>query len=205
MRYILQTDLFRCGPIGIANALRWAGSKFTWRDIRPSLDTLCGCDKENNCSSSFEEGLSAACHGILQGAVEPTIVTNDAYGDMVKMFDHVRAGGSALVLYFRIKTDGSRKSHVFFVPEVDEKEWTATCVNLHKDKKLETVHFNYLVYLAGPSTWGFSHKIWLLSKIEEERGERIRAASERISEFPVESFRNRIRSPGPVEPNELAA
>lgn len=42
-RWVSQTDDFRCGPIGIINALKWAGIKISWGGNCKTLTDLTKC------------------------------------------------------------------------------------------------------------------------------------------------------------------
>src|SRR5882672_202506 len=43
MNYVLQRDKFRCGPIAILNALRWAGEDVPFREGLKQLSEQCKC------------------------------------------------------------------------------------------------------------------------------------------------------------------
>jgi len=42
-RYIKQRDEYSCGAIGVANALKWAGKRFSYRDEAKSFIKKCKC------------------------------------------------------------------------------------------------------------------------------------------------------------------
>jgi hypothetical protein len=43
MTYIVQRDRYRCGPVAIFNALRWAGETVTYEKDIKRLSRLCEC------------------------------------------------------------------------------------------------------------------------------------------------------------------
>lgn len=44
-RYVRQRDNYSCGPVAIANALKWAGSKFSYRRYHPMFIAAAKCQK----------------------------------------------------------------------------------------------------------------------------------------------------------------
>jgi hypothetical protein len=45
-RYVKQTDEFRCGPVAVINAVKWAGGNLTKKDL-PRLTKMCECTFSN--------------------------------------------------------------------------------------------------------------------------------------------------------------
>jgi hypothetical protein len=43
MTYIVQRDSYRCGPVAILNALRWAGADVTYKGMIGRLTQMCEC------------------------------------------------------------------------------------------------------------------------------------------------------------------
>lgn len=49
-RYIKQQDTFRCGPLAVANAAKWGGHSFSWRESKHYFTELCKCEYPNGCN-----------------------------------------------------------------------------------------------------------------------------------------------------------
>lgn len=62
MRYLKQRDQYSCGPVAIANAMKWAGSKESASKIRKRFIQECKCSpKHNGCyTDDLEEALCEA-------------------------------------------------------------------------------------------------------------------------------------------------
>ena len=43
VKYVKQQDRFRCGPVAIINAMRWAGKDVSYKKAIPRLTTSCKC------------------------------------------------------------------------------------------------------------------------------------------------------------------
>lgn len=57
-RYVKQTDLFRCGPVVIANAMKWAGVSYSWAKNKKKLTKLCNSDPNKSGSHPLFAGTT---------------------------------------------------------------------------------------------------------------------------------------------------
>lgn len=95
-RYYKQRDEFRCGPIAIFNALKWAGGfpGLTAKQALPRLTTLCECVKPHGTyHRPLDKTLRLAGRGFFD--------VRRVYAPKLKEIEkHLRAGG-AIIINFR--------------------------------------------------------------------------------------------------------
>ena len=63
-RWIRQQDTFRCGPVAVANALKWAGIPCSWKRDKDYLSELCRVNRTwGTKPKDFENALREASGG----------------------------------------------------------------------------------------------------------------------------------------------
>lgn len=119
VRYKKQTDTFRCGPIAILNALKWAG-------IKPDLKKL---ERQTKCKSPSS---GTSCQN-LQSAIFSYKEIRVRVSHKVRI-DDVRShlfSGKSIVYFFRYhnKKDNGRYGHFFFIDGISKTGKSLYVVN----------------------------------------------------------------------------
>jgi hypothetical protein len=155
MRYLKQRDKYSCGPIAIANAIKWYGGKERAKDLRKHFISVCECSPNHGASVEMihkaileESGFHCICP-----IVQPKIEDLDKY---------LNNGWVAiLVIYYFL--DGAYGSHAFLCTRSTPKmyeviNWgsrrkTVSKISKHAMKK--DLDFNYRSFfsLHYPVAW----------------------------------------------------
>lgn len=57
MRWVRQDNSYTCGPVALANALKWSGESFSYKKRRAEFIKLTKCDKDGTHDDAFESAL----------------------------------------------------------------------------------------------------------------------------------------------------
>lgn len=90
MRYIKQRDNYSCGPVALANAMKWAGSKDSASALRKHFIPICNCTPEDGGTRPWD----------LHSALETIdIISFDKieYPSLQDLDDHLDGGGIVLL------------------------------------------------------------------------------------------------------------
>jgi hypothetical protein len=80
MRYLKQQDQYSCGPVAIANAMKWYGSKERAKDLRKRFIPICKCMSDIGTHIPyFEEGIVKAKFHLIDRIERPKIKDLDEY------------------------------------------------------------------------------------------------------------------------------
>ena len=166
MRYVSQRDRFRCGPIAIANAMKWAGANFSFRDNKKRLDKLCKISETGCNPVNLTRALKKIGHKYLTG-IQRRKLSNFTPTQVVRMIrKHIKAGGIVLMNVRRYNYLGQREGHFYLIDGhyVDPKDGEFfMCVNAFAKSPVDDIHEKYLrdgLRCATDET----HSIWLLRK-----------------------------------------
>lgn len=89
-RYVKQNDFFSCGPVAIANALKWAGFDFSYSKNRKKFIEHCKCDLIGTGTKNFERSLKEISNGLFS--------VKRRYGATIgEIKNHLLKGGSVIV------------------------------------------------------------------------------------------------------------
>ena len=125
IRYVKQNDQFTCGPLGIANALKFAGVEFSYKSIRKSLMVRMRCTKISR--GTYDGLFDKAVRDILR----PYMFCRKFKRPSIKLItEHIQSGGAVLSTFKWDWNIGTNHRHVgLIVSELDEGQWFG-CVNL---------------------------------------------------------------------------
>lgn len=169
VRYTNQKDQFRCGPVAIANAMKWAGVDFSFRDNKKKLDKLVNIKKTGCNSTDITTALRAVGEKYLTG-IQRRKLNDYTPTQAVRMIrKHIRSGGIALMNIRRYSALGEKEGHFYLIVDryVDENDEFFICVNAFDKSLLGPMHEKYLrddLRCAQNET----HSVWLLKRREPE-------------------------------------
>lgn len=125
-RYVRQHDLFRCGPIGILNALKWAGVDTTVRLI----PDLC---RETKCTPSEGTLRTNFARALVERGKKYFATRQDKDPILQSIESSLRAQKAVLLcfLYDETADDGERPGHYVLITHISKSGKTFTLVN-HK-------------------------------------------------------------------------
>lgn len=92
-RYVRQRDRFRCGPVAILNALKWAGSDATAR-LLPKLSRETKCDP--HYPGTWKEDLAVI---LRKRGKKYFSIRQDSRSSLKKIEECLRDGGSVLLCF----------------------------------------------------------------------------------------------------------
>lgn len=168
-RYVKQTDLFRCGPVVIANVMKWAGANYSWAKNKKKLTKLCISDPPNpglhprfagTATRNMENALRKTSSGLLRirRVLHPTLKQIDKHLD----------SGNAIVLciVYIDKHEGEefKNCHVFLC--IGRTSCYYTGVNFSLDRKtVSRLHRNtFREMIRRPR---YYNSAWFLTKREQ--------------------------------------
>lgn len=88
-RWVGQRDNFRCGPVAVANALKWARLPCSWKRDKDILTKLCKTDADGTCDGNLVRALREASGKTIAVGRRHTI-------KIQSVIDHVNGGGAIL-------------------------------------------------------------------------------------------------------------
>ncbi len=91
-KYFKQRDKFRCGPVAILNALKWAGVAVTVKHDLPRLCRLCSCVDSGIQHEAMNRGLRKAGRGHFTTRLV-------WHPKLHEIENHLRSGGAIIVNY----------------------------------------------------------------------------------------------------------
>jgi len=94
-RYVRQRDQYRCGPIAILNALKWAGAKVSSSDYLDYLTALsvCGPSPRGTWHKTFDRALRVAGEDFYS-------VRRIYYPTLGEIESHLQDGGAIVLNYY---------------------------------------------------------------------------------------------------------
>jgi hypothetical protein len=105
-RYTRQRDQFRCGPVAIMNALKWAGKKCSYDELRDPLTRSCKCKSPHGTKHrNFDAVLREAGKKLysVRRVYHPTLAEIES---------HLRGGGAIVLNYKWGKNKYDRHFHL---------------------------------------------------------------------------------------------
>ena len=135
-RYVKQTDLFRCGPIVVANVMKWAGVNYSWTKNKKKLTKLCVSEPNapdihprlaGTSQQQIDKALRKTCGDLLRirRALHPALKHIDKHLD----------GGNAVALFIvymdKHNNEKFTNSHIFLC--IGRTPFYYTTVNLGMD------------------------------------------------------------------------
>lgn len=131
-RYYKQRDQFRCGPLSVFNALKWAGDcdGLSVKKAMPRLAALCNCDRltKGTHPELLGETLRSYGRGVfrVRWVLTPTLK---------EIEEHLRDGG-AIIINFRWREMRKRKMvdarHYVLVTDISSSGEVFGVVNYRK-------------------------------------------------------------------------
>jgi len=123
MSYLKQKDSYSCGAIAIANALKWAGAKITYKDL-PKIKKMLVCRPYDG--TSWTALHSVIISDFFKKYAKGVLLSGPKKKDIDK---HLLNGGGAIIVYVyptkkflsdqvvaRYHSDGLKLlGHVFFI------------------------------------------------------------------------------------------
>jgi len=138
-RYLSQLDGVSCGPVALANYLKWAKLPATIDNL-PDLGQLCGHRPK---IGTFNQHMSRAI------GFRPSRATWE------KFREHLASGGSAIL---STRKPCRRNGHFWFAAGITD-DYRILCVNLYVGKTLYMMSYQEAVYfLQYSSLWRFTCK-----------------------------------------------
>lgn len=142
IRYAKQTDNFRCGPVAIANALKWAGINFSYRDNKKRLDKLCKTKHPTGCYLADLTRALRKIGGKHLSGIQRRNLDDYTPTQVLRLINiHLKKSGIVLLNIQRYNTDGSIGGHFFLIVKKDK---TFYQVINYEMAKTELLHFKYL-------------------------------------------------------------
>jgi len=89
-RWVAQTNNYSCGPIVVANTLKWSGVGYNWGRDKDSLRKLCRTTKE---MGTHERHLEAALRTLGSAAM---IIKRRKKWKLAEIIDHVESRGCVI-------------------------------------------------------------------------------------------------------------
>ena len=129
-RYTKQRDDFRCGPVSILNALKWAGVDISHAASIAYLSELCDCTESlGTAHKDFDRAIRKAGKGILR----VRLVRHPSLGEIE---EHLREGG-ALVLNYRWRREkkGTAARHFSLLTDISPSGRSFYIANGRHDRK----------------------------------------------------------------------
>lgn len=116
-RYCKQRDWFRCGPLAILNALKWAGHKVTYNDMMSKLTKQTNTYPRNHPNYGTSSGKLTE---ILREY--GFIVSRRKKMPLKELKEYVKSGGAAIVAWY-----WGKKSpwghYALLVPDENSRDW----------------------------------------------------------------------------------
>jgi len=128
-RYVKQKDKFRCGPVAIANAMKWSGENYSWTKNKDKLTKLCNCE-----NGTYRSDLKRALKQIIGAVIKFRYST----APTLRSIDEHLAKGAVLLNLTRWDEDKrghpgwDKIGHPFLI--IDRTPHTYIVVSYHKDK-----------------------------------------------------------------------
>jgi hypothetical protein len=156
MRYVKQTDRFRCGPVAIVNAIKWSGGTATRKSL-PTIDEQCHC-KAPGGTMPTNLAKAIAKYGDLFTAKR---YFNPPKEKLDKHLDH---GGAAILRYMIGKPE--YHGHYIFIAGKEGERYLICNDNMRTKNLLSFQKVTNKVFLK--AVWKNYKKdskvVWLLSK-----------------------------------------
>ena len=105
IRYVRQQDAYRCGPISILNALKWAGRDVTYKKDLARISRSCKCIYPNGTTRGcFDRCLRIEGRGHLGIVKKMSFSIRD-------IDNHLEDGGAALINHAWRDESGDLSGH----------------------------------------------------------------------------------------------
>ena len=171
-RWIKQTDQFSCGPIAIANALKWSGEEFSWTTHGKGLKRDCKVSKEYGTET---KDLNAALRKYCASTL--SIVPRKRL-KLATIVDHVEGRGAVLLDFTwpwkwnMARPLGEREGHYSLLVDImgtqTQPAMFFKLINLDNDKVASWIHREHFKKLALRGSTGDYN--WLLKRRRIGRG-----------------------------------
>ena len=135
-RYIKQRDKFRCGPVVILNALKWAGVDVSYDESIDHLSNLCRCRRPRGTNhKNFDRAIREAGKGIFR----TQLVRHPTIG---KIEEHLQDGGAlAFNYHWRREEENESSRHFSLVEGISPSGRTFYIANRsHAGRTLQSIH-----------------------------------------------------------------
>lgn len=162
-RYIKQRDNFRCGPVAIANAIKWAGGDFSFRKNKKWLDEVANTTAPTGTwPVHFHRALrkvGGEHFTITKRRLEKLTPTQS-----IRLIrKHLKSGGAVIMNVSRYTQMGDDAGHYFLLIGYGDGFFLG--VNMSTDKTVEYIHTRRLRDdLRGG---GWPHGCWLLRRKDD--------------------------------------
>lgn len=117
-RWVRQKDEYNCGPIAVANALKWAGLPCSWKRDRGKLIKMC--DSQVGIGSTPDSVINT-----LRATSGKTLAVDwKTKWTIQELHDHVESRGAVIVVYTpnwrveRAKSPDDREGHFALLVDV---------------------------------------------------------------------------------------
>jgi len=133
-RYVQQRDEFRCGAVGIVNALKWTGCKVTAKLIPRLCEEMHTTAQHGTQAYELGRALARRSCGMFS-------VRRDDHTSLRKIEAHLRDGMAVLVAYshdgqsHNLNKDGEKWWHFAFITSVSESGLTFRVANYRSNDK----------------------------------------------------------------------
>ena len=153
IRYIHQQDEYSCGPVALANILKWAGHKATLASL-PALRKLCKCHPKTGTNKEDLEVALKALGIKFRRDIGPTLKEIDQHID----------GGGVLLINYCIAIG-------HYALCIGRQKKTYTLVNAFDNVTLSDLARNDLRYMLEWWLDGEEHWVWFIypSKLSETK------------------------------------
>lgn len=113
-RFTKQHDRYSCGPTAIANALKWAGQRFSYRDNKKDIcDTVA-------CINPAGMRPSKIVHGLKRHSKKPLGVSRRNQFSLQEVDKHLLSDKGAIILRY-YWPDLEQTGHYIFISELNTR------------------------------------------------------------------------------------
>lgn len=93
IRYKKQNDNFRCGPVALLNAMKWAGARVSYKDWIDYLCALCNCyDSKGTKYPDLIKAFRACSKGLFS-------FKQVDFPSLKEIQNHIRKEGAVVLLH----------------------------------------------------------------------------------------------------------
>lgn len=126
MRYITQRDEYSCGAIALANAMKWAGERISWKESANSIRKMCRTNTEHG---TWFRDLDRVIKRYFKNVEFRWNLS------LEEMDDHLRSGGA--VVYNYTMRDDEEMGHYIFIDGISDSGKSYYVVNACFESKGE--------------------------------------------------------------------
>lgn len=127
-RYVRQKDKFRCGPVAILNALRWAGLNINYKKSINNLTLMCFCKPGRGTShNNFDNALRELCENFFK-------VRRVYHPTLKQIEEHLQNNGAVILNYRICRIKKEEQRHFQLVVGMDKNGKYFHSVNAFSNK-----------------------------------------------------------------------